>query len=245
MSGDPTVAHTWCPSGTAGNYASMSFYPQGDSVNANTEVLAATADGMHILGAAAQGSANSPGPISLSDIGVQIPSTECPKSSGGALLPLTIPHTLNQTTVNVDATAVNEVVTSPAAVKQGVNVAGNSLSFILYNGNTAGATLPYYTQSTAESSGPGTVGYLTLTGSSAVTAPVAGAFSADNTLFFVSTAGDNKIHYIDTGTLKDTHQISPNLPACTPGADPGCAITGTAPSVVPATVVFVKPRSTT
>ena len=30
LSGNPTVAHTWCPTGTVGNYASMIFYPQGD-----------------------------------------------------------------------------------------------------------------------------------------------------------------------------------------------------------------------
>ena len=51
---------------------------------------------------------------------------------------------------------------------------------------------------------------------------MAGAFSPDNTLFFVSTSGDNMVHYIDTRTLTDTQQISPNLPACTPGSDPGC-----------------------
>jgi hypothetical protein len=223
----------------------MSFYPQGDQVDgANTEVLTATADGMHILGAAALGTSGAPGAISFSDIGVKIPSTECPTSSTGGLLPLMINHTLNQTTVNVAATAVNAVVTSPAAVKQGVNTAGSSVSFVLYNGMTAGAPLPYYVQTTADTSSLGTVGYLTLTGSSEITAPLAGAFSPDNALFFVSTAGDNKIHYIDTGTLTDTQQISPNLPACAPGSDPDCKVTGT-PSVVPATVIWVKPRSTT
>jgi trimeric autotransporter adhesin len=243
-SGNPTVAHTWCPSGNPTNYSTMDFYPEGDSVNTNTEVLAATADGMHILGAAAQGSL---GPISFSDIGVAIPSTECPRLASGALLPLTIDHTLNHATVNVEATAVNAIVTSPAAVKQGVNTPGNSLSFVLYNGTTAGATLPYYVQATTNTSSAGTVGYLTLTGGSEVTAPVAGAFSPDNTLFFVSTSGDNKIHYIDTGTLKDTQQISPNLPACTPASDsdPDCKIRGTVPSVVPATSIWVKPRATT
>jgi trimeric autotransporter adhesin len=245
MSGHPTVAHTWCPAGTAGDYASMSFYPQGDSVNADTDVLAATADGLHILGATALGNSGAPAAISFSDIAVTIPSTECPRSSNGQLQALTIQHTLNQTTVNVDATAVNAIVTSPAAVKQGVNTAGSSLSFVLYDGATAGATLPYYVQTTADTNSLGTVGYLTLTGGSAVTAPVAGAFSPDNTLFFVSTSGDNKIHYIDTGSLKDTLQISPNLPGCTPGSDPDCKITGTVPSVVPATVIWVKPRATT
>lgn len=240
LSGDPTVAHTWCPTGTPGNYASMSFYPQGDTVNADTDVVAATQDGKHILGAAALG-----GAISFTDIGVTIPTGACPVPVNGVLQPLTIAHTLNQTVLNVSASSVNQVVTSPAAVTQGTNAAASSLSFITYNGNTTGATLPYYTQTTGSTSSLGTVGYLNLTGGSAITAPVAGAFSPDNTLFFVSTAGDNKIHYIDTTTLKDTQQISPNLPACTPGSDPGCTITGTAPSVVPATVIWVKPRATT
>ncbi len=246
ISGDPTVAHTWCPTGTPGDYASMTFYPQGDSVNVDTDVLAATKDGMHILGAAATGTG-----ISLSDIGVKIPeaapngSVACPNAVNGVLQPLLLSHTLNQTTLNANATALNAIVSSPAAVSQGANTAASSLSFVLYNGNTTGATLPYYKQTTAETSSLGTVGYLTLTGSSAITAPIAGAFSPDNTLFFVSTSGDNKVHYIDTTTLTDTRQISPNLPACTPGSDPGCKITAPAPSVVPATVIWVNPRSTT
>jgi hypothetical protein len=254
-SGNPTVAHTWCPSGNPSNYASMDFYPEGASVAADTEVLAATTDGMHILGAAL---GSSGGPISLTDIGVKIPSTECPTSATGQLEALIIPSTLNPpATLNVDATQVNAIVTSPAAVKQGVNTAGNSLSFVLYNGMTAGAPLPYYTQTVADSSGAGTVGYVCFGSGSpdcsaslpatTVTAPVAGAFSPDNTLFFVSTSGDNMIHYIDTTTLKDTQQIAPDLPGCTPSSDkdPDCTIKGTVPSVVPATAIWVKPRSTT
>jgi hypothetical protein len=248
LSGDPTVAHTWCPKGNPGNYASMVFYPQGDSVNTDSDVLTATNDGMHILGAAAQGSGAVPAPISFSDIGVNIPtgaSGACPAEVGGVLQPLTLSHTLNRATVVVSATAVNGVVTSPAAVRQGSNAAANSLSFILYNGASTGAKLPFYTQTTGNTSSLGTLGYITLTGASSITAPIAGEFSNDNTLFFVSTAGDNKIHYIDTNTLKDTQQISPNLPACTPGSDPGCNVIGTPPSTVPATAIWVKPRSTT
>jgi trimeric autotransporter adhesin len=90
-----------------------------------------------------------------------------------------------------------------------------------------------------------------LTGGSAITAPVAGAFSPDDTLFFVSTAGDNLVHYIDTQKLitdpahADTQQINPNLPACVPGSDPGCLLTTPISGSVPATAIAVKPRATT
>ena len=112
LSGNPTVAHTWCPSGTIGNYASMVFYPQGDSVHAQTDVLAATTDGKHILGAAAIG-----GEITLSDINFPagISTGVCPEAAGGVLQALTLTHTLTQAPVTVNATAVNQVVTSPAA----------------------------------------------------------------------------------------------------------------------------------
>jgi hypothetical protein len=76
-------------------------------------------------------------------------------------------------------------------------------------------------------------------------APIAGTFSPDNTLFFVSTSGDNKIHYINTTTLQDTQQISPNLPACNAGVDLGCTLPSATTGPVPATVIWVKPRATT
>jgi len=233
LSGDPTVAHTWCPSGTVGNAASMVFYPQpgNDSVNVKTQVLAATTDGNHILGAALTGG---PGPVTLSDIGVSIPTSECPGAGSNSLSPLSINSTLiSQQSLNVSATAVNQVVTSPAS----------NLAFVTYSGSSAGAPLPYYTPGT--SGAPGTVNYLTLSGSGAITAPLAGAFSPDDTYFFVSTAGDNLIHYINVHSLTDTQQIAPNLPACTAGGNNlGCNFSGTG-SIVPATAIAVKPRSTT
>ena len=248
LSGATTVAHTWCPVGIVGQYASMIFYPQppNDAVPTLTDVLTATTDGQHILGAAyANGAAT------LSDIAVTVPNGECPPAVADPitgvlqLQPLTIPFTLNPTqTLNINATAVDQVVTSPAAVTQGTASSPYNLSFVTYTGTTTNATLPYYKQATG-SGAPGTVGYVTLNGASAITAPVAGAFSADNTLFFVSTSGDNMIHYINTGTLTDTLQISPNLPACAPGSDPGCTITSPTTNPVPATAIAVKPRSTT
>ena len=235
-----TVAHTWCPTGTIGNYASMSFYPEGDTVAVQTDVLAATTDGQHILGAAIQG-----GGATLSDIGVTIPNGDCPvQSSTGVLAPLTIKHTLNPAQLSqVNATAINQVIPSPAS----------NLAFITYDGSTPGAPLPYYVP--GSNGAAGTVNYVKLTGASAITAPLAGAFTPDNKLFFVSTAGDNMIHYISVPTLTDTQQISPNLPVCTPSSatdpessatDPDC-LNKTAPAsgVVPATAIAVKPRSTT
>jgi hypothetical protein len=237
LSGSPnfsTVAHTWCPSGTVGNSASMTFYPQGDSVNVQTDALAATTDGNHILGAALVG-----GGVTLSDIGVTIPRVvECQGAGTNTLQPLTIQHTLNQAPLSrVNATAVNQVVASPAS----------NLAFITYTGSTPGALLPYYVPGSGGAAG--TVNYVTLKGNSAITAPVAGAFSPDDTLFFVSTAGDNLIHYINVQSLTDTQQIAPNLPACMPvadgGNDAGCTLAAPTTNPVPATVITVKPRSTT
>ena len=260
VSGDPTVAHTWCPAGNVGAYNSMVFYPQepgvaGDSVNVQTDVVAATNDGHHILGATRTGSS-----IQLSDLDVTIPtdasgSSNClppganqtTPGTGQPLQPLLLSSTTSSGQVSVHASTVNQVVTSPAAVTGGTTTAGSSLSFITYNGTTAGATLPYYIQAAGPASGFGTIGYVNFAGSTAptITAPVAGAFSPDNTLFFVSTSGDNLIHYINTTTLTDTQQINPNLPACAPGSDPDCLNTTPVSGPVPATAIAVKPRSTT
>jgi hypothetical protein len=90
------------------------------------------------------------------------------------------------------------------------------------------------------------------------TAPLDGAFSPDHSIFFVSTAGDNEIHFIGipaslslSAPPTDTQQFSPNLPACTPpsagGVDAGCLYpTAPAPNTfVPATTIAMKPRSVT
>ena len=254
FSGAATEARTWCPSGNVGSYASMTFYPEGDSIPVANDVLAATSDGQHILGVAFAG-----GPITLNDIPISIPTQQSPLPGGGTLqtpvpcpvssgalsaLKINHPTAPVAQTLNVTATGVNQILTSPAAVAQGTQAAATNLSFITYSGTTAGATLPYYTQPTG-SSAPGTVGYITLSGASAITAPVAGAFSNDGSLFFVSTSGDNQIHYINTTTLQDTLQIAPNLPACTPGSDPNCTLTAPQTGPVPATAIAVKPRPTT
>ncbi len=250
LSGNPTVAHTWCPSGTASNYASLVFYPQGDSVPVQTSLLAATPDGTHMLGAAIIG-----GGVQLSDIDVSIPFTPssgtatgnsavpvnlpdaCPQS-GSTLEPLIIKHpnaTQEASVSGINPTTLTELIASPSS----------DLTFLTYTGSSPGAKLPYYLP--GSNGAPGSVKYVNFADANSVTAPIAGAFSLDNKYFFVSTAGDNLIHFINTSTLTDTQQVAPALPPCAPGSDPDCLIT--TPTVtsnpVPATVIIVKPRSTT
>jgi sugar lactone lactonase YvrE len=251
-----TVDATWCPTGTVVNNVSTisSYYPQVDTVSAQTDVLAATTDGQHILGAAVTGTE-----VSLSDIGVKIPlgnsgyPEACPETSttdaNGVVtetleslslspsLSASLAVTLNSTLAN---TVVNQVVASSVS----------NLAFITYtnNGTTTGATLPYYVPGQTSPS----IGYVSLNGSSSVTAPLAGAFTPDDAYFFVSTAGDNKIHYISipstitsTSVPTDADQISPNLPACA-STDVGCTNSDTnTDSYVPATAIAVKSRATT
>ena len=282
LSGYPTVAHTWCPFGTVGNNASMQFYPQQpstDSLDVLSSVLGATPDGDHILGATPGASGSS---INLSDIGVTIPSTVCPgvlptpPANGGALTPISTdpklitnpPLGLSAGGPGVTVTAVNQVVTGAAPTTASVTTAAPiaPIAFITYttpSTSTATAQLPYYLP--APSDAEGSAGYVIFNYpmgvASTATAPLAGAFSPDNSIFFVSTAGDNEIHFISipanvnnsTAPPTDTQQISPDLPACTPvsdgGNDAGCLYSSpTAPTsttYVPATVITVKPRSTT
>lgn len=242
LSGNPTVAHTWCPSGTVGNASSISYYPQGDSLSEQTNVLAATTGGQHILGAGLAG-----GAVTLYDNGVTIPATACTVTAAGStqtMQPLILSHDPVQTLpVSISATALNQIIASPVS----------DLAFLLYNGTAGGAQLPYYLPTSPGSAG--TLSYLKFSDDSSVTAPLAGAFSPDDNTFFVSTAGDNEIHLITipkgvstANPPTDTQQISPNLPACTPvpagGTDAGCTYNGSS-TTVPATVITVVPRATT
>jgi hypothetical protein len=199
-----------------------------------SDVLTATTDGKHILSAALLG-----GGITLNDIAVIVPTGACPSSTTGTtqtLLPLTIQHAATpytQAALTVNATAINQMVASPVS----------NLAFITYNGTSTGAQLPYY----YPAPGGGRHGRLCHARRRLRRLPrhLPERFTADDSIFFVSTAGDNKIHYISipnnpsaANPPTDTQQISPNLPACTPvtagGNDAGCTYTGTG-TIVPAT----------
>jgi len=275
LAGNPTVAHTWCPTGTVGNNATIQFYPQSDSVNLLTSVLGATSDGRHILGASLNGTS-----ITLDDIGVDIPPSSvhtnalCPETTTGTppnqvetMTALSTNPTLNgllNLTGVTNATAINQIVTGQAPTTASVTTAA-PIAFITYNtpsGSTTAAKLPYYLPQPNGNAvvPPGYVTFADSTSATPPTAPLVGAFSPDNSIFFVSTAGDNEIHFISIPTNVSPSSppveipqnvISPNLPACTPisagGNDAGCLYpTAPAPNtVVPATAIGVKPRSVT
>jgi hypothetical protein len=254
-----TVAHTWCVAGPVGSYAGSEYYPQGDDVGIETDAIASTSDGLHILGTTLSSNTSA----TLSDIGVNVLATsnldpgtpgyvgtnseygECPSVLNGDLLvgdtmpPLELYHSLNQTTLAfaTQAESVNQVVTSKTSVG-----AGQNLAFFTYlppaSGATTGATLPYYITSPTGPGVLGTTGSVALTGAANITAPVAGAFSPDNSLFFLSTAGDNLVHYINVDNV-----INNVAPQDIQTINPGLLDNNGSP--VPATVIVVKPRSTT
>jgi len=219
LTGTKTVAHAWCPD-VAPDFTITQAYPEAASLAAQTDALAATTDGSHIIGVGLAGG-TSP---TLSDIHVDLfaglKNGACPTNAAGTEIePVTLTPSFVQTALPFTASAINQVVASPAS----------ALAFVTYLANGSGtAKLPYY-QANADGS-LGTVGQVTLTGTP--TAPIAGAFSLDNSLFFVSTSGDNLVHYIDVKSLTDTQQIQPGLVDANGNS-------------VPATFIAVKPRSTT
>ena len=269
LRGTPTVAHDWCPTGTVGAYDSMVFYPLGDMVydasgNAvQSDALAATPDSGHILSAMTSSEAITLNDIALGDFadsclpdttdattlssGASLyqPVSTTYKGVGGADNTYFFSHSVTSQalTTKVPVASVNQIIPSPAS----------SLAFVTYTPTTSSSTtagvLPYYIPGTSSAEGTvGTVALTAVSGANVITAPLAGAFTPDNVYFFVSTAGDNMIHYIDVATLTDKTQIAPSLPACTTtssgGTDSGCVYTGSS-STVPATAIAVKPRATT
>ena len=218
-SGATTVAHAWCPQVTPA-YTILQAYPQAAQVAAQTDALAATADGIHILGAGLAGGTTP----TLTDIDVNLfaalKNGACPTDTTGTMVePVALNPGFVQAPLPFTASAIDQVVASPAS----------NLAFITYMPNgTTSSKLPYYIPNANGSLG--TVGQVSLTG--APTAPVAGAFSLDDTLFFVSTAGDNAVHYVAVPSLTDTKSIQPGL------------VDGNG-NAVPAQFIAVKPRSTT
>jgi hypothetical protein len=222
FAGPITTARGYCAISTPTSPTTEAnvFYPPADSSPVVTDRIAATNDGLHILGAAATSSAPT-----LSDLLVNIPSTNNP-STNPTRAPISIacPTVGGLAFSNVPSTTILSPITA-TAITGVFPTSDSTLAYITYTGS--GGVLPAYAP---VASGPGATTYIKLSGTA--TAPVAGVISADNTTFYAGTSGDNLVHLIDRGTLSDTSTLAPNLTSPT-GA------------VVPANLLVQKPRRTT
>ena len=222
FAGATTTGRSYCTSTTIStdglSVLNNEFYPLADSASVQTDRVAATSDGKHILGATVAGGAT------MVDFGVTVPVQACPTvvppnfftRSSTATIPL-----------GVSATAITGIVPTP----------DSSVAIVTYTGSGA---LPAYKPAT------GTITPVTLTGTA--TAPVSGVASADDTTFFVGTSGDNAVHLIDTGTLTDNAKLTilPNLPTFIPAPN-GPTGAGTDNPAIPVTpdLLVQRPRRPT
>ncbi len=226
LSGTTTAAHSFCPSATS----NPPYYPPAGDVGTPTTQLTATADGNHILGADV-----GPGGATFSDILLLqsapsatspggppgVPVGACPSYNGPT--PLTLGTSLATAALPVTPTEIDQVVSSPYS----------NLAFVTYNATTASGLLPYYIPAAVgATTTSATLGTLSTIQLSSGAAPVAGIFSPDGSLFFVSTSGDNLVHVVDTTSLTDTQTINSKL-------------TNGSGAPVPAQFLAVKSRSTT
>jgi hypothetical protein len=166
------------------------YYPVANDTTVQTDRIAATNDGVHILGATVATT-----PATLNDIVVTLPTSpnnplDCTTANG----PITFSTT--STPHNLTGIVANSIT--------GVFPASNSaLAFVTYTGTSG--LLPQYV--------PATGAVSTVPLSNGAIAPVAGVFSTDNLTFFAGTTGDNQVHLITvTGTAAtDTSVIAPKL----------------------------------
>jgi hypothetical protein len=216
FAGNTTTALGYCPitttiTNTDGQTTTTNvLYPDAGVSAPITDRIAATNDGLHILGATVTPTAT------LTDLAITSPST----SPGGTATPgvptgacpaggLTFAATpvVSSALPGVTATAITGV--DPAS--------DSSIAFVTYTGS--GGVVPTYSPTT---SGAGTLGSVALATSASGTpiAPVAGVISADNQTFYAGTTGDNVVHllvkgtngYVDNITTTPTSTPSPFAP---------------------------------
>ena len=199
FSGTTTTARGYCPvttvsTGNGQTTTSNVYYPDAGVRAPATDVLAATNDGLHILGATATGSIFTD--LLLSNGGKGgLPTGQCPVDNSA--LTFTATPVAHAPLPNITPTAITGV--DPTS--------DSAFAFVTYTGT--GGVLPLYQTST---SGMGSVTDVKLSGSAV--APVAGVFSSDNATFFVGTSGDNLIHLVtrQAAGYSDTSTIAPKLP---------------------------------
>jgi trimeric autotransporter adhesin len=189
FAGTTTTARGFCPistptTGPGGTSESNAFYPPADTSAVTTDRLAATDNGLHIIGATVKPTAT------LNDLLVHIPVGACP-STGGLVFS------------NVPSTTILSPITA-TAITGVFPTSDSSIAYVTYTGS--GGVLPAYAP---PASGTGQITYIKLSGTA--TAPIIGVNSADNTSFYVGTSGDNLLHIINRATLTDSSTLAPNL----------------------------------
>lgn len=228
VTGSTTSAYGFCPDTTI---TPPVYYPQAASVPVETDHLAATANGDHMIGATSTSLVDM---WLYSDSGqtqLGMPTGGCPQPTATTSGPIKLyPYTLSTPFSSITNTAapvpsqIDQVLTSPNSTE----------AFVTYQSNSPNGILPIYDPSTS-SNQPGTLQGISL-GSTAGN-PIAGAFSPDGSIFFASTDQDDLIHMVDPSTL---------LPVTILGSqtlNPG--LTNSAQQPVPAQFIAVKSRSTT
>jgi hypothetical protein len=211
FAGNTTTALGYCPITTATTdtqgqtTTTNQLYPDAGVSGPVTDRIAATNDGLHILGATITPTAT------LTDLAISSP----PTTPGGPAIPGVPTGACPDAGLTFVANpVVNSALTGVTATAiTGVDVASDSsIAFVTYTGS--GGVLPTYVPS---ASGAGTLGSIALATSTYGTpvAPVAGVVSADNQTFYVGTSGDNVVHLITKGTngyQDTTTPIAPKLP---------------------------------
>jgi hypothetical protein len=188
LGGTPVTGHTNCPvtttSGPAGNQTtSNAFYPLADTTTANADRIAATNDGVHILGASAAAK-------TFSDIQVASKTGACPVSFASTTNPA-IPL----------STAV------PSTITGVLPTSDSSYAFLTYAGT--GGVVPQYTVATKSLVNLP----LQKNASGTPVAPVAGVISSDNQTLYVGSSGDNVVHVLTRGPSGFADTAAPLMPA--------------------------------
>jgi trimeric autotransporter adhesin len=244
FAGTNTTAVGYCPSSTATSTAGSvtseanAFYPPAEDTpteTATTDRIAATNDGLHILGATV-----STAPATLNDLHVTIPTGACPMGTQTTVNGVTTGVTGGLVfSSTVSATKLSQI--AATAITGVLPTSDSSIAFVTYTGSSG--LLPAYAPL---ASGPGTMTYIPLFGGTTI-APIAGVPSADNSTFYVGTSGDNLVHIINRSTLTD----------CGFKAGGSCGLGTLVPSIVnpnltnpagtavPVNLIAQKPRRST
>ena len=238
FAGVPTTARSYCPvtttattngQTTSSSTTTNTFYPDAGVTGPQTDQIATTNDGLHLLGAAlpAGGAAN------FTDFLLSTPAVGTAPAApglpvGGCPIPDLTPVTFG---ANVAFTGALPGVTATAIT--GIDPTSDSkIAFVTYTGS--GGVVPTYSP---QATGAGTLGSIPLQTSAFGTpiAPVAGVVSADNQTFYVGTSGDNVVHLITNGSSGYTDTTTPIAPKLTDANG----------NVVTPNLLVQKPRKTT